>query len=236
MPTADRRRPLRGVAALLLEVLAGGVVWFLFYTPTGRALQDNPRQAAADVRSVVQAHPFDSAIAFLAAYVAFALFCLPVWWLQVFAGVAFGLWTGGGACLAASAASAAATAALADWFAGEWFHARIESKRARLRWLDETLGHNGFLVVMAVRLTHVVPFGLSNIALGLSRVTAWEVLLGTLLGNVPAVAVYVGLGAGYRPLTNWRFDAAVGLVNVALLVPLAVRYARPEWFRRIGVE
>jgi uncharacterized membrane protein YdjX (TVP38/TMEM64 family) len=227
---------LRGRTALLLELLAGAVVWFLFYTPTGNAIQGDPRQAAADVRSVVQAHSVGSVSVFLVGYVTFALFCLPVWWLQIFAGVAFGLWWGGGLCLIASAASAAVTAGLADWFAGDWFHARIESKRERLRWLDETLGHNGLLVVMSVRLAHVLPFGLSNIALGLSRVSTRDVLLGTLLGNVPAVAVYVGLGAGYHPLTNWRFDSAVGLINVILLVPLLLRYAKPSWFRRIGVE
>jgi uncharacterized membrane protein YdjX (TVP38/TMEM64 family) len=238
MPTVSGRTGdvLRGAALVLLGGLAAVAVWFLFATPTGRAARDDPRHAAANVRGIVQYYPVGSASALVGAYLTLAILCLPVWWLQIFAGVAFGLWTGGGLCLAASAASAAVTAALADWFAGDWFHARIESKRDRLRWLDETLGHNGLLVVMAVRLTHVVPFGLSNVALGLSRVSTRDVLLGTLLGNVPAVAVYVGLGAGYHPLTNWRFDSTVGLINVTLLVPLALRYAKPGWFSRIGIE
>ena len=238
MPTASRRRgdAPRAAAVVLLCGWATATVWVLFATPAGRAVRDDPRRAAAHLRGFVQAHAVESATTFAGAYLALAVLCLPVWWLQVFAGVAFGFWSGGGLCLTASAASAAVTAALSDWFAGEWFHAKIEAKRDRLRWLDETLGHNGFLVVMTVRLAHVVPFGLSNVALGLSRVSTRDVLLGTLLGNVPAVAVYVGLGAGYHPLTNWRFDAAVGMVNLLLLVPLALRYLRPAWFRRIGVE
>ncbi len=239
MPTASpgrRADVLRGGTGIVLGLGLGVAVWFLFATPAGRAVRDDPRRAAAGVHGVVAAHPAGSVAAFLAAYVAVAVLCLPVWWLQVAAGVAFGLWGGGGLSLLASAVGAAVTAGLAEWFAGAWFHARIEARAARLRWLDETLGHNGLLVVMTVRLTHVVPFGVSNVALGLSRVSTRDVLLGTLLGNVPAVAVYVGLGAGYHPLTNWRFDAAVGGVNVVLLVPLAVRYLRPAWFRRIGVE
>ena len=219
-----------------LAVLAAVAGWFLFDTSIGRTVRDDPRRAAADVRSAVNDHPLESATIFLVTYVTFALLCLPVWWLQVFAGVVFGLWVGGGLSLAGSAVGATITAALADWFVGEWFHRRVETKMARLRWLDETLGHNGLLVVMTVRLTHAVPFGLSNVALGLSRVTTWDVLLGTLLGNVPAVAICVGVGAGRHPESNWRFDAAVGAVNVALLVPLAVRYWKPGWFRRIGVE
>ncbi len=89
----------------------------------------------------------------------------------------------------------------------------------RLRWLDQALGHNGLLTVMAVRLTHVVPFGLSNVALGLSRVSAAAVFVGTLVGNVPAVAAYVGVGAGSAG--RWPFAAAVAGLNAALLVPLA---------------
>jgi uncharacterized membrane protein YdjX (TVP38/TMEM64 family) len=245
MPTADdddrRRRGragdvARGVAIVVLAVLATVSVWFLFATPTGRAARDNPRHAAADLRGVVAAHPVAASAALLGAYLTLAVLCLPVWWLQLFAGVAFGLCWGGVICLLGSAIGAAITAALAEWLAGDWFHQRVEGRRERLRSLDEALGHNGLLTVMAIRLTHVVPFGLSNVALGLSRVTNAEVLVGTLLGNVPAVAIYVGVGAGYRPLTNWRFDVAVGAVNVVLLVPLAVRYWKPGWFRRFGLE
>ena len=115
------------------------------------------------------------------------------------AGVGFGLWSGCGLCLAGSAAGAAATAALADWLAGPWFHARIEPKMHRLKWVDDRLGHNGLLTVMALRLTHLVPFGVSNVALGLSRVSTSAVAVGTLIGNVPAVAVYVGIGTGLSP-------------------------------------
>lgn len=238
MPTANRPAGdvARGVVVVLFGVAAVGAAAALFLTPGGRALLADPRPLAANVWAVVGRHPTPAAAAFLAAYVAVAVLCLPVWWLQMIGGVAFGLWAGGALSLAGSAIGAGVTAGLAEWFAGDWFRRRVEGRQARLRWVDEAMGHNGLLVVMAVRLTHVVPFGVSNVALGLSRVSTRDVLVGTLLGNVPAVAVYVGLGAGYRPLTNWRFDVAVGLANVVLMVPLAIRYLRPAWFRRVGLE
>ena len=104
--------------------------------------------------------------------------------------------------------------------AGPWFHARVESKMARLRWIDGVLGHNPLLTVMTLRLTHLVPFGVSNVALGLIGVSPWVVLVGTAIGNVPAVALYVGVGAGW---VGWRFWAAVVAINVVLLVPLFAR-------------
>jgi uncharacterized membrane protein YdjX (TVP38/TMEM64 family) len=102
--------------------------------------------------------------------------------------------------------------------------------------LAEKLGHNGFLVVMAVRLMHINPFGLSNYAMGLTRIRAREAAIGTLLGNIPAVAFYVGVGGGYRPWKNWHFTGGLVLVNILLLIPLALRYYKPQWFRRIGLE
>ena len=119
---------------------------------------------------------------------------------------------------------------------GEWFHSKVEARRARLREIDERLGHNGFLVVMATRLMHFVPFGAANYLFGLSRISLIDVVLGTLLGNIPAIAFYVAVGSGIHPLRNWRFMAGLAAVNVVLLVPVALRYWKPEWFRKIGVE
>ena len=236
MPTADRRPiALRVVTVVLLAALAAAVGWWLLFTPTGRAVRSDPRQLGGDVRQLVAEHPVTTPIAFVGVYVALAVLCLPIWWLQMFAGMAFGLWAGCGLCLTGSAVGAAVTARLAGWFAGDWFHQRVESKMARLRWLDQTLGNNGLLTVMTLRLTHLVPFGVSNIALGLIGVPTWAIVVGTFVGNLPAVAVYVGLGAGYRPWSHWPFAASVVGINGVLLVPLAVRVYRARRARLAGV-
>ncbi len=229
MPTADRLR--RAAAVALLVVAAAAAGWGLFATPAGRAVRHDPRRVGGDARAVVADHPVAAPVGFLAVYLGLSVLCLPVWWLQVLAGVAFGLWAGGGLCVAGSAFGATATAALADWFAGPWFHGRIETKAARLRWLDQAMGNHGLLTVMAIRLTHLVPFGLSNVALGLSEVPTAAVFVGTLIGNVPAVAAYVGLGAGVAG--RWPFAVAVVGLNVALLAPSAV-VAGVRWRRAVA--
>ena len=225
MPTANRWG--RASAGAALAVAAGAAAWAMWETPLGRALRHDPGRAAAGVRGFADTHAVACPVAFVAVYLLASVLCVPVWWLQVLAGAAFGLWSGGGMCLAGSAVGAAATAAVADWFAGDWYHTRIESRAARLRWLDRALGQHGLLTVMAVRLTHVVPFGLSNVALGLSDVPTAAVFAGTLFGNVPAVAVYVGMGAGVAG--RRAFVAAVVVANAGLLVPIAAVVLRRWW-------
>src|SRR5581483_7328982 len=101
---------------------------------------------------------------FIGIYLVLAVGALPVWPLQAVGGMAFGLWEGGGLSLIASTAGSVISVAISRWIAAEWFHDRIERKMKALPKLDETMGHNGFLVVMTVRLIHTLPFGLCNYA------------------------------------------------------------------------
>jgi uncharacterized membrane protein YdjX (TVP38/TMEM64 family) len=161
---------------------------------------------------------------------------MPVWWLQIMCGYATGLLWGVFWCQIAATISAIITFHFSKWLAADWFHNKVESKMAKLRALDEKMGHNGFLVVMAVRLIHVMPFSLSNYAFGLTKITGRDVLVGTLLGGIPGVAIYVTGGANPKLMATWQYWGWLVLLNVVLLIPLILRYIRPAWFRRIGVE
>ena len=63
-----------------------------------------------------------------------------------------------------------------------------------------------------------------------------DAILGTFLGTTPVVAAHVGAGAGYYVWNNWKFDLILTTITLALLLPLILRYLRPRWFRKIGVE
>ena len=94
---------------------------------------------------------------------------------------------------------------LARWLAADWFQGKVEAHRERLRRLDEKLGHNGLLVVMAVRLVPVVPYSVCNYLLGVTRVSLIDVALGTVLGSPPHVIVSVTAGANPHLLKDWRW-------------------------------
>jgi uncharacterized membrane protein YdjX (TVP38/TMEM64 family) len=231
-----RRRWIRIALIAVLFVLLCGAIYFLFFTAAGQELRGNRKQLEADVRALVHRHRLIAPAMYLSVYLLFAVLALPVWWLQLVAGMAFGLWLGTFWSIIGATAGAAITVVVSRWIAAEWFHEKVESKMDRLRKLDRTLGHNGLLVVMTVRLIHLLPFGLCNYALGLVNVRLTEVILGTFLGSIPVVSFYVGEGAGMHPWRNWRFMTILVVLNVLMLLPLAARYLRPQWFRKIGVE
>ncbi len=228
---------LKWVAVVVLLGLLAVSAYLLFNTERGQKILDDPRKLAADVHAIVRHHRFTAPLIFLVVYIVVAsLGILPVWWMQIFAGIGFGLVSGAFWSLVGATVSAALTVRLSRWIAGDWFHSRVESRMERLRKLDRTLGHNGFLVVMTTRLIHLLPFGLCNYALGLIDVSMPDVILGTFLGSIPAVGLYVGMGSGHNPRRDWKFVAVLATLNVLLLLPLAARYLRPQWFRKLGVQ
>ena len=230
-----RHRSRWALASLILASAAFAAAW-LFGTTTGRSVLDDPRTLAAGIHHFVTRHPLASPVIYVAFYYALSLLLLPVWWLQISAGVAFGLYAGTLWSLIAATAGATSAAKLAKWFAGSDLAGRFNGKLEKLAKVDRALGHNGFLVVTAVRLVHLLPFGLSNYAFGLTTISIRDIVVGTFLGSIPAVAVYVGIGAGYHPWRNWRFTVAVAVLNALLLVPVGARYLKPQWFRRLGLE
>ncbi len=224
------------LTALVLMALLIAALWFLFRTDAGERLRDNPRTFGTETRRFVRHHPVTAPLAYLGTYVTFAVLALPIWWLQLLAGIGFGLYEGTFLSVTGSTLATAVTVAISRWIAADWFHQRIESKLEQLKKLDETLGHNGFLFVMTVRLIPLLPFGLFNYALGLTNISYLDAILGTFLGAMPVVALHVSVGAGYHPWHNWRFDLILTLITLVLLLPLILRYLRPRWFKKIGVE
>lgn len=148
-------------------------------------------------RAWVAERPLTAPLAFVAVYIGCALFCLPVWWLQILAGHAFGLAGGVFWTLVASSAGSAVTVFVSQWAGGDWVAARAGGKAARFQRLAAQLGNHGFAVVVASRLLFVLPYGLGNYLVGLTGIKARDAALGTLVGNLPIVAVYVAIGATF---------------------------------------
>ena len=225
----------RVVAAVLVAalVVASGMV---LLTERGRTLVTQPHLLRGDAQHLAAAHPLTAPLLLLAVYLPLAILALPVWWLQILAGMAFGLALGTLWSLVGATVGALLTVVLTRWLAEEYIAKELEPRMERFRKLNATLGHNGFLVVMTIRLIHLLPFGLCNYALGVSKISLRDVIIGTALGSIPAVATYVAAGAGLRPWHDWQFAVGIGTLNVVLLLPVVLRYLRPGWFRKIGVE
>ncbi len=225
----------RIVLTILGVAIAVGAV-LVFATPTGRAILADPHQLGKNVHAFADNHAILSPVLLIGLYGLMTVLAMPVWWLQVLAGYGFGLFMGTTWCLGAAVGAAVAVLKISHWIGADWFQSHVESKIARLQKIDQAMGHNGFLVVLCLRLIHVLPFGLSNYVIGLTRVTATEIAAGTLLGNIPAIAFYVTLGVDPSLIQRPIFWLALIAMQIVLLIPVAIRYWRPDYFRRIGLE
>jgi len=230
MPTG-RAKPqaakwLRIAVLALLLALAATVFFILWHSPTGYQAMHHPHRIKGDAREWISHHRVIAPLAFIALYVLLAISMLPVWWLMVLGGLGFGLYLGVIYGQIAATCAATLTVMLAHWLAGDWIHQKIEAKREKLRHVDEILGNNGLLVVMATRLTHLMPFALSNYFFGLTRITVRDAALGTLVGGIPTTAVYVTIGADRKLLGRWEYWVILIGVNATLLVPLLIGYYR----------
>jgi uncharacterized membrane protein YdjX (TVP38/TMEM64 family) len=239
--------PQRAIRLVVVCLLAIGVcvaLWMLFFTEWGRVLRAEPHQIGPRLVAWVQFHPARCIVTFFSLYIVLSLLFLPVWSLQMFCGFTlsriFGTFRGMLLavlfCQVAATFAAVITFYFSRWLAADWFHKKVESRMDKIRRLDEKLGHNGFLLVMAVRLIHVMPFAVSNYAFGVLRITVGDILVGTLLGGIPGVLLYVVSGVHLRLLHDWRFITGYTALNLLLLIPVALRYLKPQWFRKIGVE
>jgi len=234
-PVSSHPARIAFISVLLIAALA--FAWFWFHTQTGTELRHQHV-----IHHWMIAHPLIAPLALIGLYLVLSVtIALPVWPLQVIAGRSLGLIEGIIVCEIGSTLAAGLSAWMAEWAIGDLFARRVESKIKKLKDLESKLDHNGLLVVMATRLLHIVPFGLSNYLFGLLHISLRSVMLGTVLGNLPAVCWYVGIGAfsdlGWSNLSkHWIFFSVLAGMNLAMLGLLRLRYRNPEWFRKMGIE
>ncbi len=221
----------RVVALTVFVVLVATAAWFLYGTDEGRRLRE-----ANIVRQWSDERPVVMTIVFVILYTTVGALALPVFWLQVVAGDCFGTLLGVIWCQTAAVLASIISMRLGHWLFGEWFRERVEAHRERIRRLDERLGHNGLLVVTAVRLSHLTPFGLSNYLFSVTRISVIDVVVGTVLGGTLSKMLHVPLGDDPGMLVSMEYWRLVIAVNLLLVSPLLLRYLFPSWFRRVGIE
>ncbi|WP_135467811.1 TVP38/TMEM64 family protein [Crenalkalicoccus roseus] len=227
LPHAWRRLwPLALVLGGLLLALALGL-------HRGLSLEALAAHRAALLAAVAE-RPVLAALAYLGAYVAVVALSLPGGAVMTLAGgFLFGPLLGtllaalgatAGACLLFLAARHALAEALA---------ARGGALLARLR---EALRREGFWYLLAIRLLPVVPFWLANLAPALAGMPFRSYALATLVGILPATAVFAGIGAGLGQVFEAGGRPEPGLLlSPGILLPLAGLAALSllgAWWRR----
>lgn len=167
----------------------------------------------------VAAHPVLAPLAFVLGYVVVVGLSVPgSTVLTVAGGLLFGAVLGT-ACAVVGATLGAVVLFLAARYAlSGWLAARAGPVMGTLR---ERLQADGFSYLLAIRLVPVVPFWLANLAPALAGMGLRPFAAATLLGIVPATAVFASVGAGLGGVLaeGGRPDLSL-VLRPAVLLPL----------------
>jgi uncharacterized membrane protein YdjX (TVP38/TMEM64 family) len=161
---------------------------------------------------------------FVAAFVVATILAFPATVLTVAGAMGFGLWAGFfwvwlGANLGAVAA----------FCTGRYLGRDFVARRlpARFAALDSRISARGFVSVLFMRLLPVLPFLAVNYACGVSAIRLRDFVLGTALGTVPILFLFV-----YAASTAWRMSLSEPATWLPLLAALPV-LATPWLWRHV---
>lgn len=164
-------------------------------------------------------------VAFVFAYIGASVFMLPAFLLIIAAGAIFGMVKGSiyvfiGASLGACTAFLLGRTILRNWVAAQI------ARNDTLTIVDRVIGQEGLKLMFLLRLSGVVPFVLTNYAMGVSAVSLRDFAL-ALIGMVPTIATYTMIGqAGVQDPENGSIPRWVLILGITATVLLAVMLTR----------
>ena len=127
-----------------------------------------------------------------------------------------------------AAASTLGGALLSFFFSRSLLRATVErlaARRPRLRNLDARIARDGWKLVCLLRVSPIMPFSATSLALGLSAVSLRDYAIGT-LASLPALCGYVFIGTlADTSLSAWATGASpvrLGLLGIGVLATLVL--------------
>lgn len=191
----------------------------------------------------IQAAGWTGYLMFIVLYAACCIFFIPASFLTFAAGAVWGFW-GGTALVLAGNGLGSLLCLLITRYLFRGLAARVFRRSRKLRAIARAVEHDGWKMVFLTRLSPIMPFSLINYALGLTRLSAWQFLLATAIGSVPAIAVYVYMGTVMGNLAKIRSDLrhhgawywtmqSIGLVMAIVVTVYVTRMASRSLKRRI---
>lgn len=194
-------------------VAVAGAIVVLVVLARVLPLADAVEQAAAAVRD---AGPFGRVV-FAGLYAVATVTLIPASTLTVAAGAAWGPWEALLAVWPGATLGALVAFGLARGAGRQAVAARVGSVPV-LAALDDVLESEGGRVTLLLRLSPLVPFGVLNYALGLTRVRFDRYATATAVGILPGTLLYTWIGATAGELGAAATSGAVPTARTALLV------------------
>jgi uncharacterized membrane protein YdjX (TVP38/TMEM64 family) len=145
-------------------------------------------------------------MAFIGLYIIVTIAFLPASIVTLGAGVVFGVFKGTLLVFVGAMLGAIFAFLIGRYLARDWISQKIV-RNQKFKAIDEAIAREGRKIIFLIRLSPVFPFNLLNYALGLTKVSLPDYILGT-VGIIPGTIMYVYLGSLAGSLAMLGTDSA----------------------------
>jgi uncharacterized membrane protein YdjX (TVP38/TMEM64 family) len=132
-------------------------------------------------------------LVFIGLYILITIAFLPASIVTLGAGVVFGVIKGSLFVFIGAMLGATAAFLIGRYGARDWIARKVEGN-AKFQAIDDAIANAGRKIIFLIRLSPAFPFNLLNYALGLTKVSLKDYILGT-TGILPGTIMYVYLGS-----------------------------------------
>lgn len=171
-------------------------------------------------------------LVFILAYIVVTVAFLPASIVTLGAGFVFGVVKGSILVFIGAMLGATAAFLVGRFVARDWIAKKVEGKQF-FKSLDNAIAEEGLKLIFLIRLSPAFPFNLLNYALGLTKVSLRDYVLGT-TGIIPGTIMYVYLGsligdltmlgtgeAPSNPIISWIIKILIFVTVVAISLYIA---------------
>jgi len=191
----------------VLGLLVVGIITFLVFLISSQSVQET----SVSLLTSLESYPvwISSAVMILLFALALLFFC-PVTPFNLACGFLYGVYWGGTVAIAGCILGSSLAFLLGRTIAREWVKSFV-AKKPKFLAVDWALQKNGIYIVFLTRLSPLFPFPLLNYTFGITKIKAWQYLVGTVGGVIPGTIVYCYLGTLMRSLADiWTLDEDEG--------------------------
>ena len=138
---------------------------------------------------------------FILVYVFWVSGLLPGSWLSMLSGFLYGTWLGSLIVFLGAFFGAHLTFYLSRTFLKEWAQKKVVNF-PKIKIMEKAVQREGLKVILLTRLSPLFPFGLLNVAYGLSEIKILDFTLG-MIGILPGTILYCSLGSLALKVSNF---------------------------------
>ena len=157
-------------------------------------------------------------------YLVTTVFMLPLWGFHMTCGYVYGTVISAVLIATTQALCAGVAFSFSRYLVGPYIRGFLERNYGKkFLAIDKAVGEQGFKIILLLRLSPIIPFGINNYLCGCTQMKLWEFVLGTWLGVLPGTTAYCNMGAmGKTVLNEGTTPLQKGVMALGVVAALAV--------------